>query len=75
MTSGKIFAIAEDRPQRRGNRADWRFSSDQVLVNAIAFERAVQPFCPLVIAVAVAKERLIFQASWLCHALDLDKTF
>src|SRR5207244_12615857 len=61
VPGGKILTIPNYRPQRLRHRPDACLSSDQILVNAIAFERGVQPLAPRGVAVAVAQKRTILK--------------
>jgi hypothetical protein len=63
----KVFAIPEDRPQCLRHRPCRRIAPGEVLVDAIAFERCVQPLAPRLVAVAVAQEGTIFEWDELAH--------
>src|SRR5258708_15632530 len=65
MAGGKILAVAENRPQRLRHRPGRRLPSNQILVDAVTFERGMQPLAPRRVAVAVAQERAVFDRSSL----------
>jgi len=67
----KILTVAKDRPQCLRDRSEGGLRSDQVLVEAIGLERAMQPFRPLFIGVAVAQERAIFPFRDFIHGRRL----
>ena len=54
MSGGKILAVAEDRPQGLRHQASGRLPTNQILVDAIALERGMQPLAPRGVAVTIA---------------------
>ena len=63
----EVVAITEDRAQARGDGPGRSLAPDQVLVDAEAFERAMQPFRPIEFGVAVGNECAIFERYGLGH--------
>ena len=68
MAGGKILAVAKNRPQRLRHRPRGRLPPHQILVDAVAFELAMQPLAPRRVAVAVAQERAVLDRDGLDHA-------
>ena len=60
VAPGKILAVAKDRPQCFRHRPRRRLATDQIFVDAIAFQRRMQPLDPLGIVMAVAQECAVF---------------
>ena len=54
MSCGKIFAVAENRPQTLRHRTDRSFATDQIPVDTVMLKGSLQPLGPPSIAVAVA---------------------
>jgi hypothetical protein len=67
VAAGEILAITKDRPQRLRHRPHRRVAADHVLVEAVAFQRLVQPPRPRGVAMAVAQERAVADRSRIGH--------
>src|ERR1044072_2903953 len=72
MAGGGIIAVAGEREQSRRDLAGGRLPSDEVLANPEPFQRAVQPFAPLLVAMAVADEGSVFQGDRFRHGGSSD---
>jgi hypothetical protein len=70
MASSEVVAVAEDGAQRFRNRTGRRRPTCEILVDAETFERAVQPFRPRRIGVAVGDEGAIFDGDRLGHGCE-----
>src|SRR5262245_52425464 len=71
MPAGEILAIAKDWPQRLRHRTLGRTAAEQILVDPVGLQRAVQPPRPPRIAMAVAQERAIDEWRDLRHGCHL----
>ena len=67
MTRGEVVTIAEDGPERLGDRTNSRLAALEVLVDVEAFERAMQPLGPRRVGVAVGDEGAVFECDRLGH--------
>jgi hypothetical protein len=70
MTRGKVVTVAEDGPERLGDRTNSRLAPGQVLVDVKILKRAVQPLRPRRIGVAVGDEGAVFKRERLGHGFE-----
>ena len=69
MTCGELVAVAEDGAQRFRDGAGCRLASGEVLVDAEALQRAMQPLGLSRIGMAVGNKGAVFERDGLGHGL------
>jgi len=63
----EIVPVTKDRAQLLGDRSHRRFAADQIFANAKALKPPVQPLGRAGVAMAIGKERPIFEGYRRCH--------